>query len=140
MTVKPGGGLGRVSEPGIMTSPSSRERKPSFCILFFSLSVMRDLSQSHWGPRSSSSVAAGAAGRGAVGGFPPAAAAELEDPLWPLLFFTMVAVAELSAFSLWVDEKEGNGTGASEQGEGKNPQVLNINGDGARSWPSNPEH
>ena len=75
-----------------MTSPSVREMRPSFSALFFSRSVMSDLSQSHWESRFSSSIAADAAGRGAAGGFPPAAAAELEDPLVELPFFTMVAV------------------------------------------------
>ena len=50
---------------------------------------------------SSSSVAAAAdaVGRGAVGGFPPAAAEEPEDPLWAPLFFAMMAVVELSFLS-----------------------------------------
>ena len=50
---------------------------------------------------SSSSVAAAAdaVGRGAAGGFPPAAAEEPEDPLWAPLFFTMMAVVELSFLS-----------------------------------------
>ena len=43
-------------------------------------------------------MAADAVGRGAAGGFPPAAAVELEDPL-AAPFFTMVAVAELSVLS-----------------------------------------
>ncbi len=60
---------------------------------------MRDLSQSHWSVGFPSSVVAAedAAGRGAAGGFPPAAAAERDDPLVAPLFFPMVEAVELSS-------------------------------------------
>ena len=79
-------------------------------------------------------MAADAVGRGAAGRFPAAAAAvEVEDPLVAPPFFTMVAAAELfflsanggwrrSLFSLWERRRvKAIATGASEQGEGKNP-------------------
>ena len=64
-------------------------------------------------------MATDAAGRGAAGGFPPAAAVELVDPLAEVPFFTMVAAAELSlraegsealcALSVRAEEDEGKG-------------------------------
>ena len=77
-------------------------------------------------------------GRGAAGGFPPAAA-ELEDPFAAPVFFPMVVAAELSAFSLWVEELMAMVAGANEQGEEKNLQVLNIYDSAEQSWPPDPE-
>ena len=47
-------------------------------------------------------AAADAVGRGTAGGLPPAAAAELEDPLAAVPFFTILAVASwFLGLSVW---------------------------------------